>query len=222
MPLRSPYHMLLTPLPITRATADRAALVIVDAQLAMTSRDKGLGAEARLRGIEREFEEYYRQVDVAIPNMARLADAVRRGGGLVTHSLLCRAPGLSSQLRLGRMPLPGADEAASQIALALTPAPGDDVHLRGGYGPFADGRLAAAFLARRIERVFLAGTLANLSVVLAAREAADRDFLVYVVQDACAAETYEWHSLAIGGLAGGAIRLVWTDEAVEILEGNSS
>lgn len=222
MPPRSPYHMLLAPMPITRGTADRAALVIVDAQAAMTSRDDGLGAEARLRGIEREFDEYYRQVDAAIPNIVRLADTVRGGGGLVAHSLLCGGPGLSRQLRVGRMPLPEPDAAATQIAPALAPQPGDEVHLRGGYGPFADGRLTQALLARRIERVFLAGTLANVSVALAAREAADRDFLVYVVQDACAAETFEWHGLAMGGLSGGAIRPVWTDEAIEILEGRRS
>ena len=222
MPPRSPYHMLLAPLPITRATADRAALVIVDAQASMTSRDTGLGGEARLRGVEREFDEYFRQVDAAIPNMVRLADAVRRGGGLVVHSLMCGGPGLSRQLRLGRMPLPEPGDAAAQITPELAPRAGEEVHLRVGYGPFADGRLGAALLARRIERVFLAGTLANVTVALAAREAADRDFLVYVVQDACAAETYEWHGLSMGGLAGGAIRPVWTDEAVEILEGRRS
>lgn len=222
MPPRSPYHMLLAPLPITRATTDRAALVIVDAQMAMTSRESGLGKEARLRGIEREFDEYYRQVDAAIPNMVRLAEAVRLGGGLVAHSLLCDSPNLSRQLRVGRMPLPHPDVAASQIPAVLAPGLGDEVHLRSTYGAFADGHLEQVLLARRIERVFLAGTLANISVALTAREAADRDFLVYVVQDACAAETFEWHGLAMGGLAGGAIRPVWTDEAIEILEGRRS
>jgi nicotinamidase-related amidase len=61
--------------------------------------------------------------------------------------------------------------------------------------------------------------LANLTVALAAREAAERGYWVVVVQDATAAETFDWHAATMLGIAGGLIRVQWVEEVKEMLEG---
>jgi nicotinamidase-related amidase len=216
MPPRTPLNMSLAAVPLARIEPDRTALVVIDAQRAFTDPERGIGAEMAARGVRRELDEYYRQAAAALPNIARLAHEVRRRGGLVVHSLLA-AGRLGRQLRLARLPVP--DDPAAEIVPEATAQPGDVVLTRGSWGPFADGALAGALAARRVERIFLCGMPGNLSVALAAREAADRDLDVLVAQDACAFETYEWHSLAILALSGGTIRTGWTEEAVEMLEG---
>ncbi len=213
---RTPLNMALAAIPLVANEPDRTALVIVDAQAAFLDPDRGIGAEMAARGVRRELDEYYRQAAAAVPNLARLARAVRGKGGLVVHTLLA-AGRLGRQLRLGRLPVP--DDPVAEIPADLAPAPGDVVLTRGAWGPFADGDLAAALAARRIDQLFLCGVPGNLSVALASREAADRDLRAMVVQDCCAFETFEWHSLTLLGLSGGMIRTAWTDEAIEMLEG---
>lgn len=216
MPPRTPLNMAMAAVPLARIDPRRTALVAIDAQRAFADPERGIGAEMAARGVVRELDEYFRQAAAAIPNMARLAADLRRRGGLVVHSLLA-APRLGRQLRLGRLPVP--EDPVSEIMPELTPAPDDIVLTRGGWGAFADGVLAAALAAKRIDHVFVCGMPGNLSVALAAREAADRDLQVLLVQDACAFETYEWHSLTLLAVSGGTIRVGWTGEAIEMLEG---
>jgi nicotinamidase-related amidase len=206
-------------MPVVRAEPDRCALVIVDGQRFMTDRDGGFGAEAAARGITAEFKEYYLQAEAAVANAGRLAKAFRDRGGLVVHTLIASGPRLSRQLRLSRLRFPQEDEAVSGIRPELGPEPNDVVLTRGTYGAFVSGELAAELDGRHIDCVFLAGMPANPSVALTAREAADRNYRVVVVQDAVAAETLEWHSVTMTGLAGGAIRLAWAEEVIEMLDG---
>ena len=61
--------------------------------------------------------------------------------------------------------------------------------------------------------------MANIALVLAAREAADRGFSVLAVHDASASETLQWHGMAMQGLGGGAIRTVWTGDVLDMIAG---
>ena len=72
-----------------------------------------------------------------------------------------------------------------------------------------------------MQTLLMAGTMANVSVALAAREAADRSFQVLVVQDACASETLAAHAVTMQGLTGGAIRIVGTSDARAMIAGRA-
>lgn len=210
--------MLLTPPALERVTPRETALLILDAQQYTMSRDRGLGAEASARGILREFEEYYQMADAALIGMARLVAAARSQGALIVHSVLAAGDAISRQFRLTRLPLPTGDPAAD-IRPELAPRDGEIVLARGTYGCFHDGALETLLAARGIRRLIVCGMLANITVVLAAREAADRGYWVVVVQDASASETFDWHGATMLGVAGGLIRVQWADEVVEMLEG---
>lgn len=210
--------MLLTPPVLERVPPSATALLLLDAQHYAMSRERGLGGEASERGILREFEEYYRLADAALPNMAKLVAAARKHGVTIVHSILTDRQAVSRQLRTARLPLPSGDPVL-EIRPELAPRDGDIVLTRGTYGCFQDGALQGRLAARGIRRLVIGGMLANVTVVLAAREAADRDYWVIVVHDASASETLDWHTVSMLGVGGGLIRVQMTDDVIEMFEG---
>jgi nicotinamidase-related amidase len=212
--LRVPYKMLLAPAPPFALRADNTALLLLDVQNFTTRRDQGLGLLAAERGIEREFDEYYRQVDAALDNLARLVAACRAHGLAVLHSVLCGSEP-SRQMRTSELPLPTGDpraEVRPEVAAADEP-----VFARTTYSPFVGSALTDALRGR--ENLLIAGMLANTTVWQAAREAADRDFGVVVVMDCSASETLAWHGALRTGIVGGLIRQRSAREVIEMLEG---
>ena len=220
--LRVPYKMLLAPVPAFQLTQANAAMLLIDPLRFTTSRSGGMGQVAEERGIGREFDDYYLQAEAAIRNMARLAAACRAHGLRVIYSVLnsqrTDRSDLSRQLQVSRLPVPvGLPEA--DIREEVAPAAGEPVLPRGTYGPLAGGELEHLLCERGVDTLVVAGVLANMSVAMAAREAADRDFGVVVATDACAAETLEWHNQTMTGLVGGLIRVRSTREIVQMIEG---
>ena len=218
--LRVPYKMLLAPVPPFRLTQANTALLLVDAQHFTTTRTQGLGLLASERGIERELDEYYLQVEAALKNMARLLAACRAHGVRVIHTLLNIAEpgGLSRQFRVSELPIPAGDPVP-EIRPEVAPRAGEPLLPRATYSPFAGTDLQQVLLRAQVDTLILAGMLANYSVWMTAREAADRDFGVVVVGDASASETLEWHLQFRTGIVGGLIRLRSTQEVIEMLDG---
>lgn len=222
MPSRTPFHMLLDPLPPERVPPRATALLLQGVQRAFTAPDHGLGAARTQRGIAREFAEYDSMVAAALPNVARLAASARVHGALVIHSMLARDAAdspLSRQLAGSGLDLPGVADLQDELP-PLEHAPADMVLARGAWSPFSSPALLPALRAGAIRRVILCGLMAGVHVAPAARELADRDFEVIVVNDASASETLEWHATLMQGVLGGLIRVQSTDDAIEMLEGS--
>jgi len=219
---RVPFKMLSRATPPFRVSGENAALLLVDPQRFTTLRDEGLGQVARERGILREFEEYYAQVDAALRNMERLLAAGREHGLLVIYIVLnSQDPerrDLSRQLQVSGLPIPVGPPAAD-IRAQVAPEPGELVLPRGTFSPFAGTDLLDVLREARVDTIVLAGMLANTTVVLTAREAADRGFGVIVAWDASASETLTWHEITKTELVGPLIRLRTVQQAVEMMEG---
>lgn len=218
MPLRTPYPMLLRALPLAEVTRDKAALLLLDIQKFTACPEQGLGAEAERRGIAAEFAGYYEQVEAALRNIGQLLDACRGKAILVFHLRVADTGAVSRQFRLGGLTRPPAGSRDETLPEAA-PLPGEMVIERGAYSPFHATELEETLRRRGIETLIIAGLMANITVALAAREAADRDFDVLVVKDASASETVEWHALAMQGLDGGAIRILPTSDVLALIAG---
>ena len=220
--LRVPFKMLLAPIPRFSLGPDNAALLLIDAQHFTTSRGQGLGQLASERGIDREFDEYYTQVDAALKNMVRLLTACRSHGLTVMHTVLCgdRPDGSdrSRQMRVSGLPLPVGDPRL-QICSEVSAQPDEVVFPRTTYSLFVGRDIATALRTAHVDTVLLAGMLANYSVWQAAREAADRDFGVVVVMDCCASETLAWQTQLQTGVIGGLIRQRSCTEVIEMMQG---
>jgi nicotinamidase-related amidase len=214
--------MLSRATPPFKLTKENAVLLLMDPQHFTTSRDQGLGLAAAERGITREFDEYYAQVDAAMRNMVDLLAACRRYGLRVIYTVLnAQRPDrsdLSRQLRVSGLPIP-IGPLAADIRPEVAPATEDVVLPRGTHSPFAGTDLLSVLQEAKVDTIVLAGMLANVSVAPTAREAADRDFGVVWVWDASASETLEWHEHTKTGIVGPLVRIRTTQQVVEMMEG---
>jgi nicotinamidase-related amidase len=117
-----------------------------------------------------------------------------------------------------RLPLPsGAPEA--EIRPEVAAAPDELVIPRTTYSPFVRTNLEENLRRAHVDTLIIAGMLANISVLLAAREAADRDLNVIVVRDASASETLDWHMHTMNAVVGGLIRVRSVQQVIEMMEG---
>jgi nicotinamidase-related amidase len=219
---RVPFKNLSRATPPFRLTESNAALLLMDAQRFTTQRDEGLGREAQRRGILREFEEYYAQVDAALRNMQRLLAGCREHGLTIIHTVLNASSadghGLSRQLEVSGLPIP-ARAPQDEIRPEMAPLPSELILPRGTYSPFAGTDLLSVLHENKVDTLILAGMLANTTVALAAQEAADRDLGVIMVWDASASESLYWHEIIKTGLAGPLIRIRTAQQVIEMLEG---
>ena len=219
---RVPLKMLWEPVPHFQLGPKNTALLLVDAQHFTTTRGQGLGRLASDRGIDRELDDYYRQTESALKNMATLIAVCRTRDVTILHTVLnCSRPDrsdLSRQMRVSGWQLPAGDPR-QEIRPEVAATPDEQIFPRTTFSPFVGNDLLNALRAASVDTILLAGMLANYSVWLAAREAADHDFGVIVVMDCSASETLEWHTQLRTGVVGGLIRQRSSSEVIEMLDG---
>jgi len=201
-------------------TDGQAALIVLDVHCFTASRDGGYARLARERGIVRELDEYYDQVDQVLPNLGRLVGGCRTHGLLVIFTRLV-ARGSSEVTRqavtTGFWAQAGSDDA--EFLPDLRPQTGDVVIDKTSTGAFTGADLHSLLQERRIHALVVAGVLANGTVEQTARDAADLGYGVIVVSDACAAETWAIHGFVMTTVVGGLIRTRSTSAVLEMLDG---
>ena len=201
-------------------TDGQAALIVLDVHCFTASRDGGYARLARERGIVRELDEYYDQVDQVLPNLGRLVGGCRTHGLPVIFTRLV-ARGSSEVTRqavtTGFWAQAGSDDA--EFLPDLRPQTGDVVVDKTSTGAFTGADLHRLLQERRIHALVVAGVLANGTVEQTARDAADLGYGVIVVSDACAAETWAIHGFVMTTVVGGLIRTRSTSAVLEMLDG---
>ncbi len=182
--------------PFANLNARSTALVVIDMQVGFLHERGGYMACAA--AIE------------AVPNVNRLAAALRDAGGLVcwiqnTHDDSCLATWTVQQ----RMNTPEANarrNAAMSVGSpghALWPdldvRPGDEIVLKRRYSAFIPGTsdLEPMLRARGIDTVLIVGTLTNVCCESSARDAMMLDFRTVMVSDGCATTSAEEHNASL-------------------------
>lgn len=182
--------------PFKDLDASRTALVVVDLQVGFMHERGGYMACAAA-------------IDV-VPQVNRLAQALRSAGGLVawiqnTHDESCLATWTVQQ----RMNTPAAN--ARRNAAMSVGAPGhalwpdldvqaeDAVVLKRRYSAFIPGTcdLAPMLRARGIDTVLITGTLTNVCCESSARDAMMLDFRTVMVSDGCASTSQGEHDASL-------------------------
>ena len=183
------------------------ALLCVDMQEHVARPRSGPKAEAaRALGIEDELDYYWRQLDTAVPNLARLQRVFRLGGcevvhtkgGLLTPSGRDRGP-MKSRLRAGRsaraggggVVLPSSVPRDSPILAELAPAGDELVFVKNGSTAFGMTRIDLVLRDLGIEVLVIGGVVTNQCVEATVRGAFDHGFGVVLVDDACATYSEE-------------------------------
>jgi nicotinamidase-related amidase len=172
---------------------ENTALVVIDMQKAFLKpeHDLGLGADLSL-------------FSAAIPGCVRLVDAARAANVPVIFARFVFLPGSHDRqalrgIRRGKEhdDILVAGTPGVEIVEELTPRPGDIVIDKSRPSVFVGTRLEPYLSANGIRNLVLCGVTTNICVESTARDAAQRDYDTFVVEDAVgeAEKTRHWHSL---------------------------
>ena len=180
----------------------RAALLIIDMQNATGSRDGPLGQRLRAEGSSLGDYRFDRIERVVTPNALRLRERFRALGRPVLHVTIGAAlPDASDapphMRRLFAETGNHLGSPAHEIVDALKPQPGEHVLRKTTIGAFASTNIDSLLRALGAEQLWLCGVSTNMCVETTAREAADRGYLVTLVEDACGTTHEDLHQVTM-------------------------
>jgi nicotinamidase-related amidase len=180
----------------------RAALLIIDMQNATGARDGPLGQRLRAEGSSLGDYRFDRIERLVTPNALRLRERFRALGRPVLHVTIGAAlPDASDapphMRRLFAETGNHLGSPAHEIVDALKPQPGEHVLRKTTIGAFASTNIDSLLRALGAEQLWLCGVSTNMCVETTAREAADRGYLVTLVEDACGTTHEDLHQVTM-------------------------
>jgi len=181
-------------------TAGQTALLLVDMQRIWCEpgRDPHLPSE--------DGRYYYQRLtEQVIPNQQRLLGKVREKGENVLHTIIesLTADGRDRSLdhKLSDMHLPkGSPEA--QVIPELKPLENEILLPKTSSGVFNSTAIDYVLRNLNTRHLIVCGVLTDQCVDMAVRDAADRGYLVTLVEDACATITPERHQACLNAIKG--------------------
>ena len=167
-------------------------------------------------------DDYYysRLEQLVVPNIQALISAFRRCQAEVMYTVIQsltrdgRERSLDHKLSNYHVPKGSPD---GRVIDALAPTDDEIVLPKTASGVFNATNIEYLLRNLGIERLALVGVYTNQCVESAVRDAADRGFLVTLVEDACAAQTREDHEASIKTMRGYA-RIMQTADVLTQLE----
>ncbi|WP_339450060.1 isochorismatase family cysteine hydrolase [Pseudomonas sp. EA_5y_Pfl2_R50] len=140
-----------------------------------------------------------------VPNQQRLLGALREARQNVLHTLIesLTADGRDRSLdhKLSDMHLPkGCPQA--RILPELTPVENEIVLPKTSSGVFNSTNIDYVLRNLETRHLIIAGIVTDQCVDMAVRDAADRGYLVTLVEDACATHTAERHAACLNAIKG--------------------
>ena len=195
----------------------RSGLLVVDMQNLCAARGRGEDADGKAPADDYYYSRLERTV---VPNCKLLIEAFRARGLEVVYtvieSLTLDGRDRSLDHKLSGYHVPKGSEDARVIE-PLAPA-GDEIVLpKTASGVFNATNIEYVLRNIGIDRIAICGVYTNQCVESAVRDAADRGFLVTLVEDACAATSQDAHDAALKTLAGYA-RVLTTAELLSELD----
>lgn len=179
---------------------DHTALLLVDMQRAW---------------LEPQFDPHLSEPDAeyflqrtrkqVVPNQQRLLGAFRQAQQNVLHTIIesLTADGRDRSLdhKLSHMHLPKGS-AQAQVIAELTPAENEIVLPKTSSGVFNSTNIDYVLRNLQTRHMIIAGIVTDQCVDMAVRDAADRGYLVTLVEDACATYTAERHHACLNAIKG--------------------
>lgn len=178
--------------------ASRAALVMIDMQYATGSRQGALARKLQAEGShvgDYRFDRIERSV---MPNTLRLRAHFTKLQRPVLHVTIgaARPDALDAPVHMRKLFVEFENHVGSrqhEIVDELKPLPGEHVLRKTTIGAFASTGIDSLLRALGCEQIYLTGVSTNMCVETTAREAADRGYLVTLVEDACGTTHEDLH-----------------------------
>jgi nicotinamidase-related amidase len=195
-----PYIGWRPPFPEPELRPGTTALLIVDMQRHSAHPDGTTLRKVRAAGYEDVARGFCDRLDLIVPNIRRLQDAVRAAGLEVIHVRIAsmtadgrdRGP---SHKKLGHAAAPDSGEA--EILPALAPVGDELVFSKTAGSVFCATNIEYVLRNLGIETLVVTGIVTTGCVHTAVTDAADRGFHVILVEDGCGALVPEMHWASI-------------------------
>jgi nicotinamidase-related amidase len=179
---------------------DHTALLLVDMQRAWLEPQ----FDAHLNGPDAEYFLTRAHMQV-VPNQRRLLSAFREARQNVLHTIIesLTADGRDRSLdhKLSDMHLPKGS-AQARIIDDLTPVENEIVLPKTSSGVFNSTNIDYVLRNLETRHLIIAGIVTDQCVDMAVRDAADRGYLVTLVEDACATYSAERHDACLNAIKG--------------------
>ncbi len=200
----------------------RAALIVVDMQYATGHRDGALGRRMRAEGSNVAAYRFGRIEELVVPNIKRLLDGFRSGGGEVIYLTVGAAKADCSDapphMKKMFQALDNFEGSRDhEIISDLEPQAGEQVLNKTSIGAFASTGLDHLLRSLGKDQLYMTGVSTNMCVETTAREAADRGYGVTLLEDACATTHEDLHNATITNFQRLFGRVISTRDAVEEL-----
>jgi nicotinamidase-related amidase len=214
--------------PVTDLVPERVCLVIVDMQYATGTRTTGLGKRLAAQGKLQDAEYRFARIeDDVVPNTKRLLEFFRAhdlrrvfltyGSEVSDYSDL---PEHVRQLCEGTNNRVG--EREHEIIDELKPLPDERVFNKIGASAFNSTAIDIVLRVYGVDTLLFVGVSTNMCVEGTVRDAADHDFLCFVVEDACGADSPAMHEASITVVQRLFAQITTTDEVIAHLEAKLS
>lgn len=206
-----------------------AALLVVDVQNGSMLAGYGYGKFYSAIGMPELNESRLERTPRLVAKIRTLIEAFRSAERPVAYCTVAYAPGYADlhkrwwpRLELCRQrgiepPFAVKGSFEAQVVEGLGRLHDEPLFEKNTAGAFASTALGAYLRERSIESLFVVGVATNYCVETTVREAADRDFACFVVEDGCDAATPERHALGISSLESVA-RITTVDDVLDMLE----
>jgi nicotinamidase-related amidase len=197
------------------------ALLCIDLQYGDAHRDHGVLRRMRERG-DGDVAAYYldRLERLVIPNVRRLQDACRDAGIEVIHTKIesLTNDGRDRSLehkRLGIHHPPGSLEA--QFLPEIAPLEDEIILTKTCGGVFNGTNIEYVLRNLSITNLIVVGVITSGCVEVAVRDAADRGFVVTLVDDACSSWSEDMENAAIRAMSEIYAKVLSTDTVASLL-----
>ena len=200
--MTSPADYIRAYMPERPVEPGRAALLIIDMQYATGSRQGALARKLQADGSsvgDYRFDRIERSV---LPQTLRLRERFTQLERPVLHVTIgaAHANALDAPVHMRTLFTEFRNFVGSrqhEILDELKPQPGEHVLRKTTIGAFASTNIDSLLRALGCEQLYLTGISTNMCVETTAREAADRGYLVTLVEDACATTHADLHQVTM-------------------------
>lgn len=199
------------------------ALLVIDMQYLDAHPDWGIGRDAKERGLSDAFAYYWRQIAAIVPRIRRMQDACRARQIEVIHVRIASTTRDSRESSKGhhlRGCLAPADSQEAKFLEEVAPLPNEIVIMKITSSAFTSSGIDQTLRNLGVRNLIACGVATSSCVEMTVRDAADRNYGVLVVEDACAAATEELHRAALLTMDGfmGLVQSRSTEEIIHLLD----
>lgn len=200
--MSSPADYIRAYMPERSVEPGRSALLIIDMQYATGSRQGALARKLKAEGSALGDYRFDRIEALVLPNTLRLRELFTRMGRPILHVTIgaAHAEALDAPVHMRKLFVEFSNHVGSrehEILDELKPLPGEHVLRKTTIGAFASTSIDSLLRALGCEQLYLCGISTNMCVETTAREAADRGYLVTLVEDACATTHEDLHQVTM-------------------------